>query len=802
MNPWLLTYEGFDPADEGQREAMCTLGNGYFATRGALPESEADGVHYPGTYVAGLFNRLSSEIEGRIVENESVVNVPNWLVLRFRLVVDGEPGPWLDENSAQVAEHRVELDLHRGVLTRFTRFVDADGHGLRVTQRRLVSMASAHLAALETTLVAEGFDGQVIIESALDGTVANTGVVRYQDLPSEHLEAESTHVEADGSIGLTVITNQSRVRVALAARTRIHCDGVICEHEVDYEERPRWVASRHTVPVSAGNPVTVEKIISLFTGRDLAVTEAALEAREAIAALGDDGFYDLLLDHERAWRHLWAHMDLEVGANHGTGRLVHLNMFHAMVTVSPHSAMLDAGVPARGLHGEAYRGHIFWDELFIFPFLSLCFPQLSRALLLYRYRRLDQARRNAVEAGYEGAMFPWQSASNGREETQTMHLNPVSGRWLPDASHLQRHVNAAVAVNVWQYYQATEDLEFLRFHGAEMIFEIARFWASSASYNRGLDRYEIKGVMGPDEYHEGYPDRDEPGLDNNAYTNLMAVWSICRAFDLFDVLPPDVVLELRERLMITPEDLARWTDISRKMRVCFHDGVISQFEGYEQLEELDWDHYRTTYGDIHRLDRILEAEGDSPNRYQLSKQPDVMMLFYVLSADELTDLLVRLGYGYDPEVITRSVDYYTPRSAHGSTLSRVVQAWILARQDREQSWKIFVDALRSDFDDVQGGTTPEGIHLGAMGGTVDLLQRCYSGIETREDALHLDPVIPLELGRLAFDIHYRGLLVALELTPELARVRIDMTEASPITIKCRGRAYQLQPGNVLEIDLT
>lgn len=132
------------------------------------------------------------------------------------------------------------------------------------------------------------------------------------------------------------------------------------------------------------------------------------------------------------WRRLWNHVDVEIGANHDTARLVHLHMFHALATVSPHSALLDVGVPARGLHGEAYRGHIFWDELFIFPFFSLRLPELTRSLLLYRYRRLDQARRNAADAGFDGAMFPWQSSANGREETQTLHLNPKSARWLPD----------------------------------------------------------------------------------------------------------------------------------------------------------------------------------------------------------------------------------------------------------------------------------------------------------------------------------------------------------------------------------
>ena len=807
MNPWLLTYDGFDPDDEGQREAMCTIGNGYFATRGALAESHADGVHYPGTYVAGLYNRLSSEIEGRIVENESLVNVPNWLVLRVRMVVAGEPGPWLDEHSAEVAEHRVELDLRRGVLTRFTRFVDDAGHGLHLTQRRLVSMASPHLAAMETTLVSEGFDGQVIVESALDGTVANTGVARYAGLPSQHLDAESTHVEDDGSICLTVVTNQSRVRIALAARTRVHRDGAVLEHRIEHEERPRWVASRHTVPVADGEAVTVEKVVSLFTGRDAAVTDPGLEACDHIAHL-IDGFDELLRSHVGAWRHLWGHMDLELGANHDTALLLHLNIFHALVTVSPHSALLDVGVPARGLHGEAYRGHIFWDELFIFPLFSLRMPELTRALLLYRYRRLDRARRDARIEGYAGAMYPWQSGSNGREETQTMHLNPRSGRWLPDASHLQRHVNAAVSYNVWHYHQATGDSEFLRFYGAEMLIEIARFWASIATYDRALDRYSIRGVMGPDEYHEGYPDREEPGLDDNSYTNVMAVWCLARAIEVLAVLPPASAMELRDRLDVTDEEVARWEDVSTRMRVCFPDApdgsgpILSLFDGFEQLADLDWDAYRERYGDIHRLDRILESEGDSPNRYQVAKQADVLMLFYLLTEEELAELFERLGYDWDGAIIPRSIEYYEARTAHGSTLSRVVQSWLHARGDRSRSWQQFERALRSDVDDVQGGTTAEGIHLGAMAGTIDLIQRCYTGLELRGDALRLNPAIPPEMVHLALTLSYRSHLVRVRVSNEQVQVSVELSLEPPITVDVRGDRRRLAPGETAIFDLT
>lgn len=806
MKPSSLTYDGFDPDQEGLREALCTLANGYFALRGALPEASADGVHYPGTYVAGLFNRLSSEIEGRTVTNESIVNVPNPLALRFRWVEDGTPGPWIDDHSSEVADHHIDLDLRRGVLTRFTRFIGDDDRVLQVTQRRLVSMEFAHVAALETTLVVEGFDGQLEIESAIDGTVTNSGVPRYRQLPSQHLEPESTHVEDDGSICLTSATTQSRVRIALAARTRIHADDRPIDHHLDHEQRPGWVASRHLVDVHAGHTLTIEKIITIFTGRDDAITNPSVEACDLIAhGVGD--FDALLRGHVIAWRHLWGHLDIEVGANHDISQLLHLHLFHTASTLTRHSALLDVGAPARGLHGEAYRGHIFWDELFIFPMLSLRMPELTRSLLLYRYRRIDRARRDARIEGYRGAMYPWQSGSNGREETQTMHLNPKSGRWLPDASHLQRHVNAAIAYNVWQYHQATGDDEFLRFYGGEMLVEIARFWASAATYDRAQDRYSIKGVMGPDEYHEGYPGRDQPGLDDNAYTNVMAVWCLCRAIDVFTSLPPQPVLELRERLQITDEEVARWEDISTRMKVCFHDAadgsgpVISQFDGFEQLDELDWVGYRERYGDIARLDRILEAEGDTPNHYQVAKQADVTMLFYLLTAEELAELFERLGYAWNGSLIPRTIAYYEARTSHGSTLSRVVQSWLHARGDRSRSWDSFQQVLHSDVDDVQGGTTPEGIHLGAMASTIDLVQRCYSGLELRGDVFRLNPQIPPDLGRLAFSLRYRSHTVHICVTNADVEIAVDPSARPPIQVEVRGDRRPIGPGQSARYDL-
>ncbi len=799
MNDWLWSYRGYEPFQEGQREALCTLGNGYMATRGALPECTADDVHYPGTYLAGVFNRLSSEVAGRTVVNESIVNVPNWLPVRCR----PSTGEWFTPDVAEVLDHDIEVDLHRAVHTRRSRLRDAAGRVLSITQRRLVSLRHPHLAAIESTFVAENFSGGLVLEWAIDGTVRNTGVTRYADLPDDHLEHVEAFADPEDAIVLEVRTNDSHVHIGMCARTRVWAG----EREVTAERsllaEPRRVAQAVVVEVEQGAEVRVEKVVAVHTSRDPGIYSPVDASTHAAAVAGS--FEDLMEQHLTSWAHAWSRSRIHLSGDVGhTGRVLDLHIFHLLQTVSKFNTDLDAGVPARGLHGEAYRGHIFWDELFIFPFLTLRVPELTRALLRYRARRLTRAREAARDAGFRGAMFPWQSASSGREETQTLHLNPDSGHWLPDASHLQRHINAAVAFNIWHYWQVTTDMEFMRFWGAEMMLEIARFWASAATYNHRLDRYEILGVMGPDEYHEAYPGREQPGLDNNAYTNVMAVWCLCRAFDVLELIPKARREQLFEKLRLSHEELDRWGDISRKMRLCFHgDRILSQFEGYDELQELDWDAYRTRYGNIGRLDRILESEGDSPNRYKLAKQADTLMIFYLLAEDEVEEIFERLGYDYDDDFLRRNLEYYEPRTAHGSTLSQMVHAWLHARHDRETSWHLFRAALASDINDVQGGTTREGIHLGAMAGTVDLVLRCYGGIEIRQDVLFLNPVLPEELHELEFSIIYRRQLLHIEITGTHLCVRLSqhVGQAMPVAVDVAGDFRVLEPGDTVQVML-
>ncbi|WP_073952185.1 glycoside hydrolase family 65 protein [Streptomyces kebangsaanensis] len=780
-------YDGYDPAQERLREALCTLGNGRFATRGALPECDADDVHYPGTYVAGCYNRLVSHVAGRRVENEDMVNVPNWLPLRFRLA----DGPWLTPDTATVLDHHQVLHLDSGLLERRTRYGLGDGRSLIVRQQRIVHMADGYLAALRTELTADGFTADLEVEAAVDGGVTNAGVQRYRDLEGRHLTHVHSGTAAPGTVWLRCRTRTSDIRIGMA--TRLTCEGEITTRH----EHPRAV-QRVRLRLEPGRTATVDKTAALHTSHDPAISDPLWAAVDRVGAA--PGFDELLRTHLTAWDQLWRRAGIEVPGE--PGRILRLHLFHVLQTLSPHTADLDVGVPARGLHGEAYRGHVFWDELFVLPYLNLHFPEVSRALLHYRHRRLERARSSARAAGRRGAMYPWQSGSDGREESPRLHLNPRSGRWLPDHSHLQRHVGSAVAYNVWQYCQASGDTEFLHTKGAEMLLQIARFWADSATWDEELGRHRILGVMGPDEYHDAYPDADRPGLDDNTYTNVTAAWVLARALEVLRTLPEPRRRELAERTGLDDAELEQWQDLSRTLYVPFHDGVISQFEGYDGLAELDWAGYRRRYGDIRRLDRILEAEGDNVNRYKASKQADVLMLGYLFSPSELASLFRRLGHHLDDGLWRRTVDHYLDRTSHGSTLSGLVHGWVLARARRAEAWTFVQEALRGDIADLQGGTTGEGVHLGAMAGSLDLVQRGLPGLETREDALWLDPVPVPELSSYGFALRYQGHWgVRLRLEHGRMEIAVPPSDRSPIDVRLPDRAVCVQPGETCRLIL-
>ncbi|MGC1734798.1 MAG: glycosyl hydrolase family 65 protein [Pseudonocardiaceae bacterium] len=776
MADFTLAYDAFEPAQEGLREALTSTGNGYFATRGAAEWEDANAVHYPGTYAHGCFNRETTILGGRPVLNEDLVNLPNWLLLKLR--IEGEEAVRLD--NVEVLSYRHSYDIRNAVVQREIQFRDRSGRVTTLHSRRFVSMANSHLAGIEWTVTPDNWSGRVEVISGLDGRMTNHMVARYRELEGRHLNPWSPRTFGPEIIALKVQTRQSNIYIAEAARTRVFrgaetlpMPDSASRSSVGPSEVARslyqmedYIQQVLAFEVEQGNPVRVEKMVSLFTSHDNAIAETLVAAGKNVERYPD--FAAALTEHESAWTELWEVGDIELPREPRVQLLLRFHVSHVLQVCSRHTARHDAGVPARGLNGEAYRGHVFWDELFVYPYLNFRLPEITRGLLMYRYRRLAEARAAAREAGYSGAMFPWQSGSDGTEETQVVHLNPLSGQWHPDHSHNQRHVNAAIFYNVWQYYQATDDLAFLRSYGAELMFEIARFWASIAHYNPELDRYEIHGVMGPDEFHERYPGAEDGGLRNNAYTNLMVAWIAGTAPRVLDLLPRSRRAALRVRLGLTDDELRTWDEMSRKMFIPFHtDGaedIISQFEGYADLEELDWERYRAEHPNIQRLDRILKAAGDDPNRYQLAKQADAVMLFFLFSGDELRELFDRLGYDYDPDLARRTIEYYDRRTSHGSTLSLVTHAAVLGGLDPESSWQRFLVALDSDVRDVQGGTTKEGIHMGVMSGTLDLLQRGYVGANVRDGVLRFDPTLTDRLDGLSFPMQFRGTAIRVSIS--------------------------------------
>jgi trehalose/maltose hydrolase-like predicted phosphorylase len=790
MQNWSIIYDNYNPEEENLRESLCTLGNGYFATRGAGEETSDDAIHYPGTYLAGGYNRMKSHIAGETIENEDFVNWPNWLPITFM----PEGGEWFNLDKGEIINFRQTLNLREGVLERKILFRDHEYRETEIVSKRIVHIDEAHKAAIQWLVTPKNWSGRIIIRSGIDGTVINNGVKRYASLNQRHLEPLSTGTVGKDGIYLTTQTSQSKIRMAIAAKTNVYSNGKAINPQRRLHEREGHVAQVLQFSVEKNHQYRIEKIVSIFTSKDMAISEPLYDASKTIKRSSD--FETLYKSNCAAWKRIWDRCDIEIEGDEENQLALRLHIFHLMQTLSKNIMDLDVGAPSRGLHGEAYRGHIFWDELFIFPIINFIYPEITRELLMYRFRRLPEARFAAKQDGYKGAMFPWQSGSDGREESQIIHMNPTSGRWLPDNTYLQRHVNAAIAYNIWQYFQISNDLEFLSFYGAEMFLDIANFLGSKTEFNQDRGRYEINHIVGPDEYHTHYPDSDQPGINNNAYTNIMVVWTLLTAKKILEILQNGRKDELLDTLGITNQDLERWDDITHKMFVpMLSDGVIEQFEGFDNLKELEWEKYVDRFGPILRLDRVLEGEDDDVNKYKACKQADALMLFYLFPGKELSSIFNRLGYDFHEGYLINNIDYYDKRSSHGSTLSKLVHSWVTARSNREKSWSNFKDALMSDLRDIQGGTTAEGIHLGAMAGTVDIIQRCYTGMEVKDNILSFNPDMPEKIKKIATRLQYRGSRLDLSLTHESLKLKCTGGWSDCIKILFRDEIYELIEGD-------
>ncbi len=788
---WRLDYHGFDKENERLREALTTVGNGYVGTRGAYPGvGIEDDVHYPGTYLAGLFNNRGTEVEDTTIYNNDFVNCPNWLRVDC-IVDDGEP---LEPLVHQPMRWHQWLDMRDATTHHVAHFRDEKGRETRVETIRLVSMEEPHLAAIRYTVTPLNYSGRLTIRSSLDGDVINYGVERYRPLESRHLERGKGSVE-NGDLKLETRTNESKVTVTMRAHNELYVDGSRVEDEREISRESSAVAESFLIDAQEGRQYELEKIVWISTDRPWPIEEAVMPKLSMVR------FHEILAIHRQKWRELWSVADIQVQGDRFVQRTARLHAYHLLSTASIHNEKMDVGLPARGLHGEAYRGHIFWDEIFIAPFFNRVLPSVTRSHLLYRYRRLDEAREIAREAGYKGALYPWQSADTGERESQKLHYNPRSGEWDPDLSRLQRHISIAIAHNIWEYNYSTGDQEFMDKYGLEMLVEIARFWASIAEFEEKDGRYHISGVMGPDEFHEKYPDAsyEEGGFKDNAYTNVMVAWLLDRVATEYRSMGEKARNALIEKINFSESELDEWASIVSKLAVEMDNaGVLSQFDGYRKLKELDWDAYREKYDDIRRMDRILKAEGDSPDNYQVSKQADTLMIWYILPPKEAADVLRKMGYTIDDpyEFLKRNYEYYIKRTSHGSTLSYVVHAAILTYlpgNERDMcDW--FMESMKSDIYDTQGGTTLEAIHCGVMAGTLQIIVDNFAGLEARPDELLIMPSMPCGWDRACFTVLFRGNRYEVSVFPGQVRVSMGTDATGRIAVRVDGSVDSVEPG--------
>lgn len=791
---WMLQYEHYNADQQKFREALCTLSNGYFATRGAFEEANSDEIHYPATYCAGCYNTLESYVAGQSIRNEDLVNMPNWLCITFQLP---DSSVWFDVKHCLILAFSQRLDLRQGSLNRQLTVQDQQGRITKLHYWRFVSLANPNMARLRLVFQAINWSGKVLLKSGLNGHIQNEGVARYQALNHRHLHFLQSGSCDEATIFLKMRTYPYNIEIAQVAAHRLYQNGQLIADKALIEKS--YGAINHLYPLSlqAQDIVLLEKTVSVVTSKQRAISDCLTEAKHILFFIPADE--KLFQRHRDSWKNLWQKVDIQVEGSTELQKTIRFHLFHLLQTVSNHSVDLDVSVPARGLHGEAYRGHIFWDELFIIPYYIYVLPNIVRALLKYRYRRLNKARILAQTQGLKGALYPWQSASDGSEVSQKMHLNPDSQTWNPDYSCYQRHVNGAIVYNIWHYYLATDDLAFLGDYGAEMILEIAHCWASLCHFNTDTGRYEIHQVVGPDEYHDQYPDSDLPGINNNAYTNVLAVWSLERALKVLHLVPKEVKEELLIKLSIDREVIHHWQDITHHMTVPFHDGIISQFEGYERLAEFPWSDYQQRYPNIERLDRILNAEGHSVNAYKVSKQADVLMLFYLFSQAELKKIFLKLRYPFDESTRTQNIHYYMQRTCHGSTLSKAVLAYLYTHVDSDKALSYFNEALHCDIVYSPHTTTHEGLHFGAMALCINTLQRCFLGLRIIHRTMNFEPRLPPSITRICCQLHFRTRLFKVMLSQQAFEISLHQEAKRGLHVIVHGLKHYLQPGMTLRL---
>ena len=743
---WRFAVHGFDPFREREVETWLTVANGATGTRGSLAEGSA--ISTPATLVAGVFGDGTGEPRFR-----QPVPAPDWLGLRLKI---GDMR--LTLSNGEVLDHERVLDMRNGVVYRFWRQRDGAGRTIAVRTARFASMDDRAVMAVRAEAVPEDFGGTLVWEGMIG--------VSHAGGPTRE-----TILEALGDAPGFVATSKGRNGGghALAVTTYPAAGSPIARR---VQQARDVIGGR----LERGEPATVDRLAAIAAARTRAPSPDV--ARRALARAETLGFDELLARHAAAWQERWRDADLVVEGDDKAQRALRFSIFHLISTAHPTNDRVSIG--ARGLGGMSYFLHVFWDtEIFVLPFFIYSHPQTARTLLAYRYRNLDGARAKARLMGHRGALFPWESADKGVETTPPYGFGP-DGDIVPILSGLmEHHISADVAWAVWEYWKGTADDEFMASMGVEILLETARFWVSRTS--RDADgRRHIRTVVGPDEYHEG--------VDDNAYTNVLARWNIRRATEALAWLEAGDrrrAQALRERLGLKSRELAEWATVADALVDGFDPDtlVYEQFAGFHAMDEVPIEKLRPR---PMAADLMLGREVTL--RSKVVKQSDVVMLCHVL-ADEIPLAVTRANY-----------DCYEPITCHGSSLSPGTHAAVAARLgEMDTAVEDFAMAASIDLADNMGNAA-RGLHMAAMGGLWQAAVMGFAGIRRRGEALAVEPALPPSWRRFSVPLWFRGSRLEIEVrrrgrSPQTATERLGITvEEAPVWVVLDGVEQALAPG--------
>ena len=729
---WTLTKFELDNPNLLVNESLLSLGNGYLGVRGNFEEGYTEGFKsIRGAYINAFHDETEitygEKLYGFPATQQKVLNVIDAQTVEIYL--DGERFS-VFEGEVVFCERKLHMDA--GFAERIVHWVSPQGREVKIHFRRLVSFVTRELFAIDVKVEPITPIAEVKIVSTLNGDVSNYVDKEDPRLASGHTKRlHITDVRQEGRVSIVKDTTyQTKLEVACVSAAVVQSKG--CE----YSSKVTDVSVEETFVCGGTGPIGFTKYAvytdTLRHGDD--VTGKALETLELVQS---KPFDELLTEQKAYLDNYWAISDIAIDGDENVQEGIRFNLYQLLQSVGKDPA---SNIAAKGLSGEGYEGHYFWDtEIYIFPVFLMTNPAIAKNLLLHRYSILDSARQRAKEMGHEkGALFPWRTITG-----------PESSAFFP-AGTAQYHISADIAYSYIQYYLATKDEAFLKDYMAEVLFETARLWADTGHMQNG--EFRIDSVTGPDEY--------TCIVNNNYYTNVMAKHNLLWAAKVFNLLKEEDSERLQQltgALELSETEVAGWQRAGDTMYLPYDETLQINEQDDSFLKKDRWDLKNTP---AEKFPLLLNYHPLTLYRYQVLKQADTVLAHFLLEDEQ------------DFDTMKNSYDYYEAITTHDSSLSSCVHSIMASKLGyHDKAYAYFNETARLDLENTHGNTK-DGLHMANMGGTWLGIVYGFAGLRLKESGLSFAPALPAEWNSYEFRLQYQGRLLKIRKDRETASYTI------------------------------